>query len=541
MRRNAGALAGLLRAGSFRNFWLAFTFSGIGDAMTKTALVWYVFERTRSAADVGLLLLAYAGPVAIGGLMAGYLLDRFDRRTTMLLDSLFRGFVVISIPVAALAGHLMLGHVYLVAAVYGFLLMISLAGSPSVIPALVRDDQLTAANSLETLAFTVSGVAGPAIAGLLIAAVGAPYVLFVDAASYFLFVLVLARIEIRNEPEPATAADQPASHGLMEAVRLLLRSPVLLSTTIMFMSFNAGEGFLQVWLPVQASTLNSAHGAQLYGTLLTVLAIGETAGALGAASFGGTRPEGQLICLAQILAGLGLALALVGPSMWSLAPALFLCGFFSAPMTAWAQTLRMRVIPPPLRGRSFALLRTLMQSSAPVFSGIGGALFGLVGLQTMTGLSVGLITIPGLIGTRIRALVTACSAPVADAGTGTGGPKPSADPAGPVQLPGRSCDDAEAEGARHGLGPVPGTEPLGRALNVVIDRRGGAAHHAGDLLAGVAPRQQRQDAGLRGGERLVATVLAVGPGARLHHLAQDLGLYRHLPACQPSQHFDQLV
>lgn len=72
-------------------------------------------------------------------------------------------------------------------------------------------------------------------------------------------------------------------------------------------------------------------------------------------------------------------------------------------MTAWA-TLRMRVIPPRLRGRSFALLRTLMQSSTPAFSAIGGALFGLIGLRALIALSVGMITVPGLIGTRSREL-----------------------------------------------------------------------------------------------------------------------------------------
>lgn len=61
---------------------------------------------------------------------------------------------------------------------------------------------------------------------------------------------------------------------------------------------------------------------------------------------------GRMICAAQILAGLGLGLALVGQSVWSTAPALFLLGFFSGPMTAWAQTLRMRIIPPELHGRS---------------------------------------------------------------------------------------------------------------------------------------------------------------------------------------------
>src|SRR5688500_17876935 len=92
--RLSGNLGGVLRDKRFRNFWVAFTLSGVGDAMTKTALVWYVFETTKSAFAVGMLLLAYAGPVTVGGFIAGYLLDRFDRRRVMILDSVARGLVV---------------------------------------------------------------------------------------------------------------------------------------------------------------------------------------------------------------------------------------------------------------------------------------------------------------------------------------------------------------------------------------------------------------------------------------------------------------
>lgn len=405
MTETRSELGAVLRVPSFRTFWLGFAFSGIGDAMTKTALVWYVFARTGSGVDVGLLLLAYAGPVTVGGLVAGHLLDRFDRRKVMLLDSLMRAAVVASVPIAAAVGGLTLAHVYLVAGLYGFLFMISLAGSPTIIPSLVSDEQLNAANSLETLAFTLQGVAGPAIAGVLIAGIGAPYVLVVDAVSYLAFAAALATVKLDNDKSEVAPNDNETAYRLRDAVTLLLRSPMLLATTLMFMSFNAGGGFLQVWLPEQAKTLDSTHGAQLYGALFALMAAGETVGALSAARFATNRPEGRLICAAQTLAGLSLAFALVATSVWTTAAALFFCGFFSAPMTAWAQTLRMRIIPPPLRGRSFALLRTLMQASAPAFSAIGGAVFALVGPRALLASAVGLAAVPGLLGSRVRELV----------------------------------------------------------------------------------------------------------------------------------------
>jgi MFS family permease len=189
----------LFRSRPFARFWTGFTISALGDAMTRVALVWFVYQATKSPEAVGILLLCYTGPVLIGGLLAGYLLDRFDRGRVMLLDNLIRGLAVALIPLLYALGMLALWQLYVVASVYGFLYMITLAGTPTLIPSLARDEQLSAANALETLSYTVSGVLGPPIAGLPIAWVGAPGVLLLDAASYAIF--VVARLELQHHPE----------------------------------------------------------------------------------------------------------------------------------------------------------------------------------------------------------------------------------------------------------------------------------------------------------------------------------------------------
>jgi hypothetical protein len=83
---------------------------------------------------------------------------------------------------------------------------------------------------------------------------------------------------------------------------------------------------------------------------------------------------------------------------------LTLLGFCSAPLTIWAQTLRMKVIPAPLRGRAFALLRTLMQSATPVGGAVAGAAMPLWGLPVMIVTAAIWMGAPGLIGYGIRTL-----------------------------------------------------------------------------------------------------------------------------------------
>jgi MFS family permease len=407
----------LFRSRPFAQFWAGFTASALGDAMTRVALVWFVYQTTGSSEAVGILLLCYTGPVLVGGLVAGSLLDRFDRRRVILVDNAIRGLAIGAIPVLYALGALTLWHLYVVAGIYGFLYMITLAGTPALIPSLATDRQLSAANALETASYTLSGVLGPPVAGLLIAATGAPSVLWLDAASYAVFVVALATLPSR-EPHPAAAADGGENpirvYRLLDAVTLLLSNRVLLATTTMYVLFNIGLGFLAVLLPVYADHLPGG-GAPLYGVLLGALAVGELVGAAVAGGFAGSRPLGAMICLAQALSGCSLTLLLLGqllgvPVLGSLV-GLGLLGVFSGPLTIWAQTLRMQIIPAQLRGRTFALLRTLMQGAGPLASVAAGFALPLVGTTIMIGTSAALIGGPGVAGARIKELRHASPAP----------------------------------------------------------------------------------------------------------------------------------
>jgi MFS family permease len=280
-------------------------------------------------------------------------------------------------------------------------MMISLAGGPALIPALVRREQLATANALEMLSFTLGGVIGPVLAGLLISSVGAPNVVIVDAVSYFTLAFLLARIGDMDKRRERAQPERPAYH-LGHAVQLLLKNKVLLATTFMFMAFNITSGFYSVWLPILSDRMLGG-GSRLYGILLGALACGEVAGALLAGGRAFRLPLGLLICLAQALARAALAIVLIGPGVWSAVLGLALCGALSAPLTIWAQTLRMQIIPEALRGRMFTLLRTLMQSGNP----LGGAIAGLlpmIGMTAMIALSALVAGVPGLLGSRVAAL-----------------------------------------------------------------------------------------------------------------------------------------
>ena len=412
----------LLARRDYRLLWTGATVSALGDGMSFLALVWLVLERTNDPALVGVLAAIYTAPVVIGGLVAGVILDRFDRRLVLVVDNTIRGLAVASVPVAAAFGVLSTAHVFVVAAIYGLLFMVSLAGIPSMIPSLVDEAELTTANAMETLSYAIAGLAGPALAGAAIALASAPTVLAIDAATYgFLVVSLLAM-----RPLPAAAPAAPAaavvgasptdpapapssvSRGLGPAVRFLLATPAILVLTLMYMTINIGEGMSGVYLPIYARDVLGGN-AVTYGLLATSFTAGILIGSLLVGAIGWRWPHGRSIAAAAVAAGLALAILVLTPPLPIAMAALGLSGLFASSLTAWAQTIRMRLIPAELRGRVFALLRTLMQSTGPIGALIAGVLLAGGPIAPVLAISAALVGLPGLVGLFAPAMGSAAT------------------------------------------------------------------------------------------------------------------------------------
>ncbi|MGZ8781947.1 MAG: MFS transporter [Gaiellaceae bacterium] len=359
---------------------------------------WTAYNVGESVADVGALLVAYTAPVVVGGPLVGVLLDRYDRRRLLVLDNLVRGVSMAAVPVLYATGTLRLWHLYVAAVVYGLLKMVPLAGIPSLIPDLVEDDELDAANAMESLSFMLGSVLGPAVGGALLAVVDGPYVLALDALTYLVFAAALvAAGPIRSE----TAAPAGA-RGLRPALRFILGTPFILVTTLMFMLVNVGEGLVAVLLPVFVGEIGA--GASAYGAMLALAAGAGLLGAALAGSVGRRISYGRAIAASAACAGLALAPLAAEPSLPLAFAAVAGSWFFLGPLTVWAQTVRMRLIPPELRGRVFGVLRTSMQGTLPLGGGLAPPVVATGGVSLGFALATLVIGVPGLVGLALPAL-----------------------------------------------------------------------------------------------------------------------------------------
>jgi hypothetical protein len=270
--------ARVLRSGGFGRLWLGASVSLMGDGMTFLALSWLVIDRGGTG-QLGLLGVCFTAPVILGGLAVGPLLDRVDKRTLLLCDSLFRAACVASVPLAAALGEVPTVLPFVVAGVYGLLKMVPLAGFPAAIPQLVKEPDLDAANALESLSFSVATVVGPAAAGVLVGMIGAPNVLLIDAVTYLVFAGTAATL---RTPLPPPQRSRPAAGGPPRPRRSLKavgRDRVIVATTVAFMLFNVAEGMLLLvvgpWLVKNELT----GGAASLGLLIAAMAAGEFIGA----------------------------------------------------------------------------------------------------------------------------------------------------------------------------------------------------------------------------------------------------------------------
>ena len=405
----------LLRRRDYALLWGGATISALGDGMSFVALVWLVIERGGGAADVGWLSAIYTAPVIVGGLAAGIVLDRFDRRWVIAADNLVRGLAIASVPIADALGVLSTGHLFVVAAIYGLLFMTSIAGLPSLIPALVAEEDLTTANAMESITYGIAGLIGPAVAGVVIAAIGASAVLALDAVTYGVFVACLLLIREGGRAPAAHAHPDVAPAGTAEparagrgagigpAVGFVLGAPAIVATTVMYMCLNVSGGISTVLVPIYARDVLQG-GPETYGVLLSAMTGGELLGLIVIGAIHWRWPLGRSIAAAALASGTILALLLLRPNLPAMIVILAASGFVESSLTPWAQTIRMRLIPADLRGRVFALLRTSMQSTRPLGSVAGGLL--LVGGDLTPALAsiALLIAIPGAIGLWLPAL-----------------------------------------------------------------------------------------------------------------------------------------
>jgi MFS family permease len=282
--------------------------SSLGSQMTFLALPWFVLTTTGSTTKMGLVLAAELLPIALLGIPSGTVVTKLGALRTMLVSDLVRIPLMASIPLLYEAGHLTFGVLLVLVFLLGVFLAPYFSAQRLVLPELVGEDPptLTQANSVVDAGVRLTMLAGPLLAGVLIAWIGATNVLYLDAASYAVSFLLLAAFVPRRRPVPQTDDGRGMLAGVRFALGDSLLRPMLL--TVVFLHMFAQAVF--VALPVLAYDHFDAS-ARTAGLFFAAFGAGSVIGSLVAIPLARTMPP--------------LRLATIG-IVWVSAP-LFILGF----------------------------------------------------------------------------------------------------------------------------------------------------------------------------------------------------------------------
>jgi MFS family permease len=386
-----------LRLRDFRLVFAGESVSLVGDQFHFVALAWLTLQLTGSGLALGGVLTAAAIPRAVFMLIGGALSDRVSPRSLMLASNALRAVVVGVVAALVLTGNAELWQLFVLAAIFGTVDAVFHPALNTIVPMLVKDRLLPPANALVQIMQQLSGLIGPVLAGLVVAAIQTGPAFAVDAASFAIATLTLLLVQGGRRASPSSG-EAPASllANIGSGLSYAWRDPAVRSLILLVAAFNlAFTGPLLVGLPYLADT--RFGGPAALGILFAAWGAGALIGAILAGSIRRVPRLGLVTLLVAV--GLGIGVALVGnaPSLALALPVMGAvglgAGFINVRVIAWLQART----PEAMRGRIMSLLMLGAVGLAPISLAVAGAIIDFGAVSSMFWVAGGMVVVAALV------------------------------------------------------------------------------------------------------------------------------------------------
>lgn len=362
--------------------------SQTGNMLTMLAVPWFVLETTGSAARTGVTAAVGAIAAVIAGLLGGALVDRLGHKRTSIISDLASGVTAALIPFL----HLTIGLAFwqlLVLVFLGTLLDIpgwSARRSLYETVARLGGIGLERTNGTAMMVNRAAGLAGPLLAGVLIATIGATNVLWIDAASFFISAGLVA-FGLPARIVPRLAATTSRAGGLrgyasetLDGFRFLRGDRFLFSLILgAALGQLIAEPFYSIVLPVYA---NQVFGSSVdLGTMFAALAVGSIAGNLVFLAFAPRLPRRTTILVGFTIRALAFWVLVPLPSLWIIVVVIAIEALFLEPVNPIWMTIVQERVPEEIRGRVFGSMLAFSSGAQSLGLLSYGLLLGWFGLQ----------------------------------------------------------------------------------------------------------------------------------------------------------------
>ncbi|MFZ0321783.1 MAG: MFS transporter [Candidatus Sulfotelmatobacter sp.] len=356
----------------FGLMWFGQLVSGIGSGLTSFALGVWVYEQTGSAAKFTFIAFLGALPSLILLPIAGALVDRWDKRWTMLLSDTGSAVAILSMLLLTVSGSLRIWHIYCC------VIWLSISGTFGLLayyPAItlsVPKRLLGRVSGMTYASQATAQIASPLLGGLMIALLGLKTIFVTDFVTFLFSITTLALIRIPKVQ--AQGGDKVRPSIIKEAIYGWTYIKERSSLLLLLFYFASTNFVLTIALALFAPMILSAGTPQLLGTLNSISGVGLLTGSLVMSAWGGPRDRIQGVLGFGLLVAGGLILTGLRPQVLIIAPAVFAIYFAIPIVNGCSQALWQCKTAPELQGRVFSLRRMIATSMAPLSFLLAGRL-----------------------------------------------------------------------------------------------------------------------------------------------------------------------
>jgi MFS family permease len=357
--------ASLRRHRNYRLFFYGQLTSVAGTWMQNIAMAWLVVSlapHSRGLA-VGLLAACRFGPFTVLGLFAGVVTDRFDNRRVVIVTQAVQMVFSAVLAAVTLLGHVQLWEVYAIAVLTGSALVFDAPSRQNLTFQMVGRDELPNAIALNSSLFNTARIFGPALAGVLIAAVGSGWCFAINTLSFLAVLGGLLAMRV-SELYPLLDRRRPTMwRGTREGFAYALRNRTVLVTIVMTAVFSAVGFNFNILLPLLAKNTLAA-GPRTFGIISACFGAGALVGALSVAAV--SRTTWRVMFLGAT--AFGICELLIAPvhSTVLAGVLLFICGIAFTSYTANSNTAIQLASPDHIRGRVLGLYYYAWNGLAPL-------------------------------------------------------------------------------------------------------------------------------------------------------------------------------
>ncbi|HWE46501.1 MAG TPA: MFS transporter [Caulobacteraceae bacterium] len=385
--------------------------SNVGTSVQRVAQDWLVLTvlTHKSASAVGIVMALQFGPQLLLLPWTGSTADHADQRKMLMLTQGTMGALALLLGLLTVSGVVQLWHVYVFAFLFGCAAAFDAPVRQIFVSQLVGEEDLHNAVTLNTMSFNIGSLVGPAVSGLLIAAVGAGWSFLLNGLS-FLAVLASLFFLRKHELYPWTRGRRTPG-AFLQGLRYVQKRGDLIAILVMLLL----TGTFALNYPIFISTMavRAFHAdARGFAILSSILAAGTLIGVLLSAR--ADRPSLRTLLWSSALLGVGFIAAALAPGYWSFAGALIVIGLSCMAFLNATNALMQISTEPAMRGRVMALRIAVALGATPIGAPIVGRIADSFGPRwaLVVGAAAGLLTaIVALYAVRRSAASKAASEP----------------------------------------------------------------------------------------------------------------------------------